>query len=242
MMHLFGRTEIDPLCRLMLCIGSLFAVFSVCNKQLRILMAERSIEKRGARFHAYGGRRYDYRVIKTALPPVAIATAAAMLLCFPVSLPFLTFSFFIGGVILFIIGNMRQGNKDSRRMTKLDSMLIGGLGCLSAIPGISFVGTVASAGIARGAQRQVALNWALLMCIPILLLRIGVDFLLIIVGGTAIGFWEFLFCIGGALSAYLGGRISIRLVKFAMNQAGIAGFSYYLWGAALLTFTLYLIT
>lgn len=242
MMHLFGRSEMDPLCRLMLSIGVLLAVLTVCSSQLRLLMAERSIERRGAKFRAYGGRRYDYRVIKSAVPPMAIATAIVMLMRIPLGLPFLTLSFFVGGVILFVIGNMRQGNKDSRRMTKLDSLFIGAFGCLSAIPGISLVGTVASAGIARGAQRQTALNWALLICVPMLLVRICVDLLLVIIGGTTLSFIGFLFCFGGIISAYIGGRISIRLVKFTMNRAGLGGFSYYLWGAALLTFTLYLIT
>jgi len=242
MLHLFGAVSMDPLCRLLLSAGSLMAVLTACSGQLRRLMAERSIEKRGAKYRAYGGRRYDYRLVKSALPPIIVAYIVVTLLQIPVGLPGLTVAFFVGGVILFVIGNMRQGNKDSRRMTKLDSLFIGLFGCLSVIPGISLVGTVASAGIARGAQRQTALNWALMISIPILLVRMGLDLLLVMIGGTSMTFVGILICIAGAICAYFGGRLSIRLVQFAINRAGLSGFSYYVWGAALLTFILFLIT
>ena len=242
MMHLFGKAEMDPFCRAILSIGVLFAVFTACSGQLRLLLAERSIEKRGAKFRVYGGRRYDYRLVKSAALPITVVTVVGSLLQIPVGLPGLTVSFLVSGILLFVVGNMPQGNKDSRRMTKLDSMFIGVFGCLSVIPGISLVGAVSSAGIARGAQRQYALNWALLISVPILLARIGTDLLLTIIGGTSLSFIGFLFCICGALCAYIGGRISIRLVRFAVRRTGLSGFSYYVWGAALLTFILYLIT
>ncbi len=242
MMHLYGKSELDPLCRFVLTIGVLLAVLTACSGQLRRLLAERSIEKRGAKFRAYGGRRYDYRLVKSAAFPIAIVYAVSGLFRVPISLLWLTAAFLVSGIILFIVGNMRQGNKDSRRMTKLDSLFIGLFGCLSVMPGISLVGMVASAGIARGAQRQTALGWALLISIPVLLVRMASDLLLILLGGTTLTFVGFLCCIVGALFAYIGGRISIRLIRFAVSRAGLSGFSYYVWGAALLTFILFLIT
>lgn len=242
MMHLFGKSQMDPLCRFVLTIGVLFAVLTACSSQLRRLLAERSIEKRGVRFHAYGGRRYDYRLVKTAYLPIAIACVVAALFQLAVRLPALAAAFLVSGIFIFVVGNMRQGNKDSRRMTKLDSLLIGFFGCLSVIPGISLVGTVTSAGIARGAQRQAALSWALLISVPILLVRMGTDLLRIVISGTTLTFPEFLSCLLGAVCAYIGGRFSIRLVRFTVNRTGLSGFSYYIWGVALLTFTLFLIT
>ena len=242
MMHLFGRSAMDPLCRFVLSIGTLAAVVTACSGQLRRILAERSIEQRGAKFRSYSVRRYDYRLVKSASTPICVAYAIARLLRIPVGLPALTLAFLVGGIFLFVIGNMRQGNKDSGRMTKLDSLLIAIMGCLSLIPGFSLVGMTASAGIARGAQRQTALNWALMISIPVLLVGIVMDLLLFAIGGTSLTFMGFLSCIVGAVFAYIGGRISIRLVRFAMNRSGLAGFSYYVWGAALLTFTLFLIT
>ena len=241
-MHLFGRTEMDPLCRAVLSIGMLCAVFTACSGQLRLLLAERSIEKRGAKFRLYGGRRYDYRLVKVAALPISVIWVIGLFMQIPVSLPWLASSFLVGGIILFVVGNAPQGNKDSRRMTKLDSMFIGLVGCLSVIPGISLVGTIASAAILRGAQRQSALNWALVICIPVLLARIVTDLLLVLIVGTGLSFVGFLLCLCGALCAYIGGRISIRLVRFAVSRSGLSEFAYYVWGAAILTFILYLIT
>ena len=242
MMHLFGQSGLDPLCSAIFSVALLMAVITGCSGQLRRLLAERSIELRGAKFRAYGGRRYDYRLVKTAAVPICIAYALSSLLQISVGLPGLTLSFLIGGIILFRVAIMPQGNKDSRRMTKLDSLVISAFGCISVIPGISLVGMVASGGIARGAQRQSALNGALMITIPVLLVRVIMDLLRVIIEGTTLGFVSFLYCLIGALFAYIGGRISIRLVRFAVSRSGLSGFSYYVWGAALLTFILFLIT
>ena len=242
MMHLLGQTQIDPLCRFILSCGTLIALLTACTGQLRRLIVERNIEKRGARFRAYGGRRYDYRLVKTVAVPIAIVHAVGVIFGLSVGLPVLTISLLINGVILFVIGNMRQGNKDSRRMTKLDSLYIGAFGCLSVIPGISLVGTVTSAAISRGAARQTALNWAFMVSIAVLLVRMVTDLILTVAYGTTLTLVSFLLCIIGALFAFIGGRFSIQFARFAVNRSGLAGFSYYVWGAALLTFILFLIS
>ena len=243
MMHLFGRTEMDPLCRLIITVGTLSAVIMACSGQLRRLMVQRRIRHRhSAKSRAYENHRYDYRIIKTAAIPVGITYAIVTLLRIPMPLVWLSLAFIVNGVILFIIGNMRQGNKDSRRMTQLDTLFIGVFGCLSVIPGISLVGTVTSAGIVRGADRQNALSWAILCTIPLLILRMVLDLILVILSGTAMTALGILFCIGGAVLAHIGGLISIRFVRFAVSRSGLADFSYYAWGVAILIFILFLIT
>ena len=242
MMHLFGQTEMDPLCRLLLTMGSLSAVCSACSAPLRRLMVQRRIQNRGGRSRGYDNHRYDYRIVKATVIPVGVTYAVMTLLQIPMTLPWLALAFGANGVILFVIGNMRQGNKDSWRMTRLDTAFMGGFGCLSAIPGISLLGTVASAGVARGAERRNALSWALLCAVPLLLLRMVLDLILIIIGGTSLRLVGFFCSIGGAVLAYFGGLISIRFVRFAVNRSGLASFSYYAWGVALLTFILFLIT
>ncbi len=243
LMHLFGRTEMDPLCRLILTAGALAAVVSACNGQLRRIMVQRRLrQRRASRTHTYQNHRYDYRIVKSAVIPVGITYAVVKLLGFFMPLIWLSVAFVVNGVILFIIGNMRQGNKDSRRMTQLDTVFIGLFSCLSVIPGISLVGTVTSAGIVRGTDRQNALSWALLCTIPLFLLRLVLDLILLIVSGTSMTLLGFFLCVGGALFAYIGGLISIRLVRFAVNRSGLADFSYYAWGVALLIFILFLIT
>lgn len=242
LMHLFGRTEMDPLCRLILSFGSLAAVVSACSGPIRRLIAQRRIQNRGGKSRSYDNYRYDYRIIKAVALPIGIVYGVITLLQIPMSLPLLAIAFGANGIILFIIGNMRQGNKDSRRMTRLDTISMGALGCTSVVPGVSLLGTVTSAAIARGAGRQQALSWALLCCVPLLILRMVLDLILLMIGGTSLSLLGVVCCIGGAVLAYVGGLISIRFVRFAVNRSGLAGFSYYAWGAALLTFILFLIT
>ncbi|MBE6925286.1 MAG: undecaprenyl-diphosphate phosphatase [Ruminococcaceae bacterium] len=241
-LHLFGMTQMDPLCHLVLTAGVLLAVLTSCNGLFRRYLAERAIAQMKRRHRTYGQRYYDYRIVKGAILPLVIVYAICFLFQSSISLPGLALAFLINGIVLFVIGNMRQGNKDSHRMTVLDSTLMGAFGGISAIAGISLIGTVSSTAVARGANRQSALNWALVISAPALLIRMAIDLLLMIIGGTALSITGFLCCLGGAVFAFIGGRISIRFVRFIINRSGLSGFSYYVWGAAILTFILYLIT
>lgn len=242
MLHLFGKTQMDPLCHLILMAGVLMAVLTACSGLIRRLMAEQAIARRKRKHRTYGSRYYDYRIVKTAVWPLAIVYTVCSLFRISISLPGLALTFLINGILLFVTGNMRQGNKDSRRMASLDSTLMGLFGGASAVAGISLVGTVSSVAVARGAQRQSALNWALSICVPALLIRMSIDLLFILIGGTTLSFAGFLWSIGGAVFAFIGGRISIRLVRFVVSRSGLSGFAYYVWGAAILTFILFLIT
>ena len=126
-------------------------------------------------------------------------------------------------------------------MSLLDSYLIGIAGALSAFPGISRIGSSTSVAYARGAVRQNALNWALLLSIPALVALMGMDILNIITNISAVNFWSsFLYYILAAGSTYIGGCFGILLMKFLTVRTGFSGFSYYSWGAALFTFILYL--
>ena len=187
-------------------------------------------------------RRFDLKIVKSTAIPIAVVYCIVTLLQIPMQLPYLVVAFAASGTMLFIMGNMRQANKDSRRMTKLDTAIMSAFGCTSVIPGISLVGSVTSAAIVRGALRQNALNWGLLVCIPILLVRMGLDLILLILNGTVLGLAGFFGSIIGAFFAYIGGLLSIRFIRFAVNKSGLSGFSYYAWGASLLTFILFLIT
>ncbi len=242
MLHLFGKTQMDPLCHLILTAGVLMAVLTACSGLIRRLMAEQAIARRKRKHRTYGSRYYDYRIVKAAIWPLAIVYTVCSLFRISISLPGLALAFLVSGILLFVTGNMRQGNKDSRRMASLDSTLMGLFGGASAVAGISLVGTVSSVAVARGAQRQSALNWALSICAPALLIRMAIDLLFILIGGTTLSFAGFLWCLGGAVFAFIGGRISIRLVRFVVSRSGLSGFAYYVWGAAILTFILFLIT
>ena len=242
LMHLFGRTEMDPLCRFMLTLGSLAAVVSACSAPLRRLMLVKRMSARRSRSEAYENLLFDARIIKAVAIPTGIAYGIVTLLRLPMELPYLVAAFAVNGLMLFLLGITRQANKTSRHMSRLDTVAMGAVGCTSVIPGISLLGAVTSAGIARGAHRQTALSWALLISVPLLMLRMVLDLILWMLGGTSLGLVGFFCSIGGAVLSYCGSLISIRFIRFAVNRSGLSGFCYDSWGAALLTFILYLIT
>ena len=182
MLHLFGKTQMDPLCHLILTAGVLAAVLTSCGDLFHPLLVEHAFTRRKRRQRTYSSRYYDYRIVKGAIWPLAIVYTVCSLFRISISLPGLALAFLINGIVLFVTGNMRQGNKDSRRMTSLDSALMGLFGGASAVAGISLLGSVSSVAVARGAQRKSALNWALAISAPALLIRMVIDLLFILIG------------------------------------------------------------
>ena len=146
----------------------------------------------------------------------------------------------VNGVILFVPSRMMSGNKDARGMSGFDSILIGIGGILAVCPGISRVGSMLSVASARGADKQHALNWTLLLCVPALIVLIGFDVFSIISGGGAASGTGILGYIFSTVGAAVGGYSGIMLMRFLAVKAGFSGFAYYSWGAALFSFILYL--
>ncbi len=241
-LHLFGEAKLDPLFDLFLNVALSASVIVACRTVLRRILAERAIEKRGRKFQAYGGKRYEYRLVSTVATPMAAGVLLFSILPVRMSLPLLTLTFIINGIFLFVTGSMRQGNKDSRRMTTLDSIIIGVCGLFSCIGGLSPIGIIVSVGIARGAGRHHAVNWAFLICLPVLLTRALVSLFTLFSLGTSLSLLGVVFALLGAALAYFSGRAAIRFLRFLSSHMGLTSFSYYCWGAALLAFILYLIT
>lgn len=244
LLHLFGITQADPLCHLVLTFGTFLAVVTGCKELLRRLMVERAIAHRTGRRRAFGSRHYDYRIVKTAMLPLALVYVVCSLIPISLSLPGLALAFIINGIVLFVAENMRHGNKESNRMTALDSILMGILGGTSAIPGISLTGMVSSVAVARGAKLKNALDWSLMIMVPALLLQMALDLLFVVFCGTTLSFAGFFWCLGGGLFAFVGGRFSIRVVKSVIERAHLSEsiYPYYVWGAAFLSFILFMIT
>ena len=244
LLHLFGQKEMDPLCHLVLTFGVFLAVVTGCRELVRRLMVERAISKRRRKTRSSRTRHYDYRIVKTAVLPLSVVYVALSLLPISVSLPALSIAFVINGIVLFVTENMRRGNKESSRMTALDSWMMGFFGGMSAIAGISLTGMVFSVSVARGAKLRFALGWSFMIAVPALLLRMAVDLLFVLIGGTTLTFAGFLWSLLGAIFAFAGGRASINIAKSVVKRANLAEFfyPYYIWGAAILTFILFLIT
>lgn len=243
-MRLFGVDTRDPVRDLLVHIAMILALFTGCRSIFSRLHREKRLASRGRRSRTYASRGlYDLRLVRTAAVPLLIGLFLyASTSRLESSLVYLALFFVLNGMILIIPEYMHHANKDARSMTGLDGILIGLCGALSALPGISRIGTISAYASARGADKHHALNWALLLSVPALFLFCGFDILrLLSVDMGTVSFPIIIGYIFSALAAYCGSYLSIIFIRFLTVRTGFVGFAYYSWGAALFSLILYLI-
>ena len=185
---------------------------------------------------------YTVRLLRISLVFLILPKLFTMQLGFiQSSLNILAFTLILNGIVLLIPSLVRNGNKDSRNMPRMDGVLMGLCAGLSVIPGISQVGAAVSAGIARGVERFYALRFAYILMIPGLIIRLVFDLIAIIAGGAAaFSCGGLIVCVAGAVAAHIGCRIAMRFMRFLAFSQGYSSFAYYCWGAGLLCFILFL--
>lgn len=218
--------------------ASILAVLLYCMRPVMVAINVRTEQRRNKK-----RRSPDLRLVRTAAVPLVLSF---LLFRFAGGLGnnavYLTLLFLVNGIILYIPSRMLSGNKDARAMSGWDALLIGFFGALGVVPGISRVGASLFAASARGADRQNALNWVLLLCIPALILLIVLDILAVFAGGFGVGSVAEMFkCILSVLGAGCGSYFGIMLMRFLSVKAGFTAFAYYSWGAALFSFVMYLV-
>lgn len=242
LMLLFGVESRDPVRDLLVHLAILLSVYSGCRGMIEHLRRETQQKARSGKYMHTARSHLDLRLVKNAAVPMLIGLLVLTYI-FGLDGNLLVTALFllINGIILYIPDRMMQGNKDARSMSVFDSFLIGSAGALSAFTGISRIGGTVSVAVARGADRQNALNWSLILCIPALIALSGIDVIRIFSAAGSLNVWgNFLSYLLSAAGAYFGGCFGIRLIKSLTVRIGLSGFSFYSWGAALLSFVLYL--
>ncbi len=244
MLRLFGLDSREPVRDLLVHLAALAAVIVGCWGLLARLRREGQLAQRMRRSQYQEPRGlYDMRLVKTAAVPLAFGLLAYMTTkAWESSYLLLALFILFNGVLLYIPERLPQGNKDAKSMSALDAILIGLSGIASSLTGISRVGTAASLAVVRGADRQHAINWALLLSIPALAVLAVTDVLGMF--GTAMGAITFSVVLGyiaSAAASFLGGYLGIMTLKSVAARIGLSGFAYYSWGLSLLTLVLYLI-
>lgn len=242
MLRLFGVSSSQPLRDFLVHIAILLALWFSCQTVLRRYMRENRVRSSARRTYSTRGQ-YDLRIVKTAAVPLVIgqivyfATARMQYSCAWIALFLL-----INGVILILPEYMSHGNKDAATMSGLDGVVMGVCGALSAFPGVSRNGTISSYCVARGASRQNAFNWIMVLSVPALVLMCLLDLINIFTIGVSItSFLDFLGYFISAIAAFGGAYLGYLLLRLLTAQSNYSVFAYYSWGAALLSFTLYLI-
>ena len=240
---LIGVNHAEPLRDILIHTSMLLAIIVCCGTYIEKLRRGQKISSRSRRArHIDNSNAYDLRLIKSAALPMLILM---LLKLFAGNLSdnlALVALFFIGnGLIIYIPDHWPHSNKDARNMSALDSFVMGLFGALAFLPGFSRVGCMMSCAIARGANKQKAFSWVLVLSIPAIILLLIMDFISIFsVGIGVLSFQIILGYILSAIMAFVSSCCGIYIMQFITVRSGIAPFGFYCWGMALLSFILYL--
>ena len=238
LMLMFGMSERDPLLDLVVHISILSCVFLVCRNDFCYITSSKKTTMQSGNI-GYYDRRLLLGASILMIIGLSFFSIGSKYELSPLSL---SLFLLINGVILLIPDYIRQSNKHAGLMGPFDSFLIGLSGFLSVFPGISRMATGASFAIMRGADKERALNWVLLLTVPAMAILILLDLIgLFTIGLPGITVWLFISYLFAAGAAFLGTYIGILLMRFLAYNTGFSLFSYYSFGAAFFTFILYLI-
>lgn len=225
-------------------LGTLVAVFIAYRKDIADILREFftmvHIRKlpRGERADI-PARRMILMIIIATLPLFAILPIKGTLEQLYSNTFFIGFALLVTGALLFIADRMNRGTKTARNATMLDALLVGCAQALAVVPGLSRSGTTISVGLARGFERNFAVKFSFLMSIPAVL---GAN-ILSLVDAAKVGIDTALLpmYLVGVLVAMVSGYASIILLRFITQKGKFGAFSYYCWGAGLITIILSLI-
>ena len=240
MLKLFGCHD-DPVMNFFVHTAVLVALYFGARNLFDAFIRDRNI-RINRRRSASANKDYVYPFVRTASIALLISFIILTYVCGE-DFSLLSVSIFclVNSIILFVPTRLIQSNKSAQHMTVLDSALIGIFGALSAFPGISRVGAANAYAIGRGASRQHACNWVLLISFPAIALLILLDIIGMFTGALPLTFLSVLGYILAAGFAYAGAYVGISFMKFLAARVGFDAFSYYSLGMALFTFVLYLI-
>lgn len=144
---------------------------------------------------------------------------------------------FLNGVILYIPQFLPSGNKDSRTLSRIEGILMGLGGVVSAVPGFSAVGSTTAIGSICGVEHTYGLNMALMMQLFLSAGLVVYDVLGLMNNGigtiSAIIILRYLFA---AICAFLGTMTAVKVMRRMAAGAGYSVFAFYCFGLALFTF------
>ena len=146
----------------------------------------------------------------------------------------------VTGTMLFLCDKFGHGTKQAKDATLLDALLVGVGQMIAIVPGLSRSGTTIASGLGRGFDRSFAVKFSFLLSIPAI---IGAN-ILTIFDVIAVGIdWNLLpMYLAGMVTAAVCGYFSIRLLNKIASGNSFGGFSYYCWGAGIVTFFLAMIS
>lgn len=245
--NFFGMSDVEHdymLFDVLLHLGTLIAVFAAYWGDIVGLIREFFTMVHLRRLPAgehpdYPARRMIVMLIVATLPLFLILPVKDRVESLYSNTFFVGFALLVTGALLFFSDRMRRGTKTERSATMLDALIVGVGQALAVVPGISRSGTTIATGMARKFDREFAVRFSFLLSIPAVL---GANILSLADAFQSEMDWSLLpmYLVGVAVAA-VSGYLSIRLLRYIAKKGSFGWFSYYCWGAGLVTLALSLI-
>lgn len=185
----------------------------------------------------------DWSMLKTMMVPAVLGVYLRKFTgALHSNLMLIALFLFINGVILYAPQFFPTSNRDSRTLSRIEGLLMGFGGMLSAVPGISAIGATTSIASVCGVDRTYGLNMALMMNLAITAGLMVSDVLGIAANGFGmLSIGILIRYLVSAATAFGGAMLAIRLMRRMASEGGFSGFGVYCWGLGLFTFILNLI-
>ncbi len=226
-------------------LGTLIAVFVAYRKDIGELLREflRTIHLQKRPRHGkpdLGAQRTLLLLFVATLPLLLVLLVKDFVEGLYSNTFFISFALVLTGLLLFLADHMGHGAKNERNTTVGDAFFIGCAQAVAVVPGLSRSGTTIAAGLWRSLDRPFAVKFSFLMSIPAVL---GAN-LLSLIDAFKAGFDTSLLPVYlvGVLVAMVSGYAAIALLRYIAKKGAFGGFSYYCWGAAIVTLVLSLIS
>lgn len=180
-------------------------------------------------------------VIFTAIPTVILLAFSNFAYNKCSHLLLVAISLILGGILIYVPQFQPGANRDSRHMSRFESLGLGLCAGASIVPGISRMGAFLSVGLLRGCDRKYILDIAFLASVPALAILIVLNTISLLVLGFSTITGTMVLCsfLAGA-AAFGGAWLAMVIMRFLCAGANYGGFAYYSWGLGLFSFILYL--
>lgn len=131
----------------------------------------------------------------------------------------------INGVILWISGYPKKGNKKVNGITFKNALFIGIFESLALFPGISRSGSSITAGLLSGIERECAARYAFLMAVPVITGAVVVELKNI----GALSETNAIALVSAYVAVVVFGYLSLGLLIRIIKSTSLRIFAYYCW-------------
>ncbi len=245
LMKLFGVNGEDPILRLVIHTAILAALYYCCSSHIQRIIRQLRLSRipKNRRKRPLDTRTImEFRLLRMMVIPVLLSLLLVNRTAqWNNKLSMITVFLLLNGVILFLPGLVATGNKDARSMSALEGLLIGFGGAFSVLPGVSAVGAANAVASVCGAERVFALNMTYLMHMVLTMGLIAFDVAAVFAAGAvSLTIGSLIIYVLSAAAAFAGAYIGIRGMRMIAVNIGFGIFAFYSFGAALMSFLLFL--